>query len=565
MGKLFKRSTYGLDPVIELNDWPILKISRKRDAIVQEVIEDAVKHLEEAFPKSGELREVIARTLYLEKSRIKHEPWKVDPKDDRKFWGKIKQGLLESDPNKTDKEKANAVAHKLLREIVTRYTMEIAGNFHPRFYRFAKFVLPRFLSRMLNASTGRVQGIINPNDELRDKLFVTGPIEKIRKLSQIGTVILLPTHFSNLDSIMVGFGMDLIGLPAFQYGAGLNLFNSKFFGFFMGNLGAYKLDRRKKNPIYLETLKSFSKTNIVNGVHTLFFPRGTRSRSGSLEKRLKLGLLGTAVEAQRMHYEAAEQSGEPAKKIYIVPLTMSYHFVLEAKTLIEQHLKRTGKEQYITIDDEFSSFYKILKFFWQTFAKSSDMTLSLSEPMDIFGHTVDEEGNSQDAHGATLDLRGYFMTRGELKADRQREMEYTHILGDIILDKFRTGNTVFSSHVVAFVAFNLIRNRFPKADLYTVLRTPEEDWEIKYDDFSLTVNKIVDKLKKLEKEKKLILAPHMYLDLEDLINHGIKNIGIYHSKEPLMKTEEGSIVSEDIKLLLFYHNRLEGYGLKKFI
>ena len=405
-----------LEPVAKVSDWPILEISRKRDEIMEHVIEDSIQHLMEAFPKSGEIREVIARTLYLEKIRIKNEPWKVDPKDERKFWGKIKEGLFKSDPAKTDKEQANEVALKLLREIVARYTLEITGNFDPRIYSMAKRILPHVFARMLNASTGRIKGIIKPRNMLDDRLFVTGPIDKIRRLSQTGTLILLPTHFSNLDSIMVGFGMDMIGLSSFQYGAGLNLFNSRMLGFFMGNLGAYKLDRRKKNPIYLETLKSFSKVNITNGAHTLFFPGGTRSRSGSIEKRLKLGLLGTVIEAQRMHYERAEAGGLPAKKLYILPLSISYHFVLEAKTLIEEHLKRTGKEFYITIDDEFSSFYKLSKFFWQTFAKTSEITLSLGEPMDIFGNDISEAGESIDRFGNVVDLKRYFMTRGRTQS-----------------------------------------------------------------------------------------------------------------------------------------------------
>ena len=45
---------------------------------------------------------------------------------------------------------------------------------------------------------------------------------------------------------------------------------------------------------------------------SLFFPGGTRSRSGGIEKHLKLGLLGTALDAQYMNYL---QHGDVAKKI----------------------------------------------------------------------------------------------------------------------------------------------------------------------------------------------------------------------------------------------------------
>ena len=89
-----------LQPVSKVADWPILDISRRREEIVQYVIDDSVKHLEAEFPKAGELREIVGRTLYLEKIRMRNEPWKIDPKDERKFWANIKKDLFDSDPGR---------------------------------------------------------------------------------------------------------------------------------------------------------------------------------------------------------------------------------------------------------------------------------------------------------------------------------------------------------------------------------------------------------------------------------------------------------------------------------
>lgn len=553
-------------PVQQLSEWPILKISRDSDRILNEVIEESIKSIKAEYNTTTKLRKQLAKALHKEKIRIKTEPWRVDPKDERKFWNRIKKDLYDSDPAKVSDEVAGQVADKLLREIVSRYTIEISGNFDPRFYRFAKRVLPFVFSRMLNAFTGKLSGIIKPNKELVNKrLFVRGPIDQVRNLSQQGTLILLPTHFSNLDSIMVGFGMDSIGLPAFQYGAGLNLYNSKFFGFFMNNLGSYRLDRRKKNSIYINTLKAFSRINILNGAHTLFFTGGTRSRSGSIEEHLKLGLLGTVIEAQRKHIEAAKANGGEAKKLYVVPLTMSYHFVLEAKTLIDEYLKRKGKELYITIDDEFTSLYKIFKFMSQAFSKSSSIVLSLGEPMDVFGNKLDADGKSLDKNGQPLDIAKYFISDGAIKEDAQREREYTNMLGDELLKKFYKYNVAFSSHLVAFVAFELITRKYPDADIFTILRLPEEDWEISYAEFYDKMELALAKLKELESEEKILLAEHMNRPVEEVIQHGVKNIGIYHSKEPLKIIEDGlTVISEDIKLLYFYHNRMRGYELEKY-
>lgn len=545
-----------------IKDWPIARISRHQDEILDDVIEESIKHLEEYKPVSK--RDLIAKAVYLERIRIKSDPWVVDPEDEPEFWGKIKKKLSSYDPNTTDSEKMDNLEDALLRSIVRRYAEEIINNFDPKLYWFAKQTLPIFFGRLLNASDGGIRAILKPKTSIADKLFVTGSIDKVRRLASKGTVILVPTHFSNLDSMIIGYGMDMIGLPAFQYGAGLNLFNNRIFGYFMGNLGAYRLDRRKKNEIYIETLKAYSRMNVYKGANTIFFPGGTRSRSGTIDSNLKLGLIGTVIDAQRMHFKN-QQPGEDAGKIFILPLTVSYHFVLEAASLISEHLSRTGKEQYLLPEDQFLSYKSILKFFWGLFASSSDITLSLSDPMDVFGNQVDDEGNSIDKFGNPVEIKKYFVSRGEITKDDQRDQVYTQMLGDIILDKFKTGNTVYSSHLVAFVAFEIIQKRYESTDLFTVLRTPEEEREIPWDEFVFACNRVRDELYRLNNQNKVKLAPHMTFDMEEIIDQGIKNVNTYHAVRPIYKNKDGNISSEDLKLLYFYHNRLEGYELQKCI
>jgi glycerol-3-phosphate O-acyltransferase len=553
-----------LEPVISnIKDWPIAKLARHQDEIIEDVSEESIKHLIQLHHYPGGVRDLIAKALYLERIRIKNEPWDVDPEDDSEFWSGVKKKLSSYDPSLASKEESSKIENNLLQLIVKRYSEEILGSFDPKLYWFAQQTLPLFFGRLLSASSGGIKSMFKSKVLLKDKMFITGPVEKIRNLATKGTIILVPTHFSNLDSIMIGYAMNMIGLPAFQYGAGLNLFNSRLFGYFMGNLGAYKLDRRKKNPIYIETLKAYSRMNVYKGAHTIFFPGGTRSRSGAIESELKLGLMGTVMEAQRMHFEN-NPIGE-APKIFILPLTVSYHFILEASSLISEHLKRTGKEQFLLPDDPFGSYKSIFKFFWELFGSSSDITLSFSEPMDVFGNQLDEDGNSLDKFNQPIDIRNYFVTNGFLTKDTQRDQVYTKLLGDIVLDKFMTGNTVYSSHMVAFVAFEILKKRYNDSDIFTILRIPEEDREISWDDFVFSCSRVRDELFALNNHNKLKLAPHMTLEMEDIIDQGIRNVCMYHGLRPIYKTKEGNISSEDLKLLYFYHNRLEGYGLQKCI
>lgn len=547
-----------------IKDWPINLIAQKRDKILQETISEAVLEFNKSSPTLPQLRDQLQKTLYLENIRIKTDSWEVDPEDEREFWSKIKKRLLQADPAHIDEDISKEQHQELLQDIMSRYANEIIAHFNPNMFWFARQLLVRVFARLFNSHFGGFKGIFNPQEKLKDKLVVAGPVEKLRILSLKGTVILVPTHFSNLDSAIIGFGMDYIGMPAFQYGAGLNLFNSKIFSFFAGNLGAYKLDRRKKNPIYLETLKSYSKTNVLAGAHTIFFPGGTRSRAGNIETELKLGLLGTVIEAQRIHFE--KNPANLAPKIFVVPLTISYNFVLEASSLIEDQLKRTGKEQYLVHDKPQAAGKGIWKFFWETFSKSTDLTLSLSEPMDVFGNALDDDGNSLDKFGNPLNIKDYFVNKGQLKADDQREMIYTQMLGDKILEGFFKNNVVYASHVVTFVAFELLNKKLDYPDLFTLMRTSEEDREINWDEFKTSVKRVIDELYMLNNRGMIKLAPHMTTkELHEIIELGIMNVCMYHPNLPIMRTKEGNITSEDLKLLYYYHNRLIGYGLHKHI
>ena len=418
-------------------------------------------------------------------------------------------------------------------------------------------------ARLLNAA--RVKGLLalfSKQLDLDDKLHVVGETEHIRKLAKLGTVVMVPTHFSNLDSILIGWAIQHLGLPPFIYGAGLNLFNIRILAYFMNSLGAYKVDRRKKNPIYLETLKSYSNRAIQRGCHSLFFPGGTRSRSGEIESRLKMGLLSTAIEAQREMYQTA--NGEPAKKVFIVPVVINYHFTLEAPALIKEHLKRTGRERYYVEADEFSTSYKIGTFMFKFFTKGSDISVSIGKGMDMLGNYVDDEGNSFDKNGNLIDSKDYFLRGKEITIDKQRENEYVRVLSQRIVEEYHKYNRVFASHLVAFTAFKMLEKQNPKLDLYNVLRLPDEDLILDYKEFKEIYKKLRKHLEKLHEKGQVNMALHMQKKADVSILHGLKNVGLYHDQRPLVLKNE-KIIIKDTNTLYYYHNRMNGYDLEKYV
>ncbi|GHN03148.1 hypothetical protein WSM22_46370 [Cytophagales bacterium WSM2-2] len=549
-------------PILEsIPDWPVYQLSKNRKDFIQEVTQKSIDRIHEMRPSYKQLIEDLQATAYREQNRIKRNRWRVDPKDDSSFWSAVKNELAELSAKNPEEVKPRV--DELLERIVYRYASEIAGNFKPTSYRFAREVVKFWFSRLLNGARVKKFGAFFRNQyTLRDKIHIVGKVKMLRKLARQGTVVMVPTHFSNLDSILIGWIVHAMGLPAFIYGAGLNLFNIKIIAYFMNSLGAYKIDRRKKNLPYLETLKMYSNLAIQNGAHSLFFPGGTRSRSGMIEKQLKLGLLSTAIEAQRNLYNNTTE-GE-ARKIFVVPVTLNYHFVLEAPDLIEDYLSKKGQDRYFPEQDKYGSF-QLIKFLIKFFGNRSNISVSIGPGLDVMGNYVDENGNSLDAQGRIIDTKDYFISSGQLTVDRQREDEYTRMLSQRIVSEYHKINRVFSSHLVSFVAFEMWQKKFSQLDLFNLLRLPEEDLEIDYEEFKTVFKRVRKQIYTLKEEGKINIASHLKGKVDIVIKRGVDNSGVFHLNRPLLRNKKGNIITKDLSLLYYYHNRLVGYDLEQFI
>lgn len=549
-------------PILDsIPEWPVYQLSKNRKDFIEEVTQQAIARVKELRPTRKQLFDELETTVYREQQRMKRNRWRVDPPDEHHFWASVKEDLLPRNNADTDDCTRE---DELLYRIMHRYVSEIAGNFKPSSYRFTREVVKFWFARLLNGARVKKFGAFFRNKySLRDKIQIVGKVKQLRSLALKGTVIMVPTHFSNLDSILIGWIIHALGLPAFIYGAGLNLFNIKIFAYFMNSLGAYKVDRRKKNLPYLEALKMYSTLAIQKGAHSLFFPGGTRSRSGMIEKQLKLGLLSTAIQAQRNIYLNAGDQDE-ARKVFIVPVTLNYHFVLEAPDLIEDYLSVKGQDRYLPEQDKYGS-WQLIQFMFKFFTKGSNISVSIGRGLDIMGNYVDDDGKSLDSEGRIIDTRDYFKSNGTITIDHQREDEYTRMLSQKIVHEYHRINRVFASHLVAFVAFEMWQKKHPKLDLFGLLRLPEEDLMLEYEEFRNVCKRVRKQLYKLKEDNKANMATHMKGKIDLVIRHGLENVGIFHLKRPLLLNREGNIITRDLNVLYYYHNRLVGYDLEKFI
>lgn len=429
-----------------------------------------------------------------------------------------------------------------LEALVASYGREIHNPFSPRTYRFATRILPGALTRLLSASRGRdlVLGDFDPGSRIR----IDGPLPRIRELAQTSTLILAPTHVSNLDSPLIGYALYAAGLPPFAYGAGLNLFSNPLMAFFMQRLGAYTVDRRKRNRLYKDTLKDYSTEILRRGCHSLFFPGGTRSRSGRLERHLKKGLLGTGLAAWQENLIDGRRNAD----VFIVPCTLSIGLVLEAETLIADALAEEGKQRYIIMDDEFADSRVVASFMRRILRLDAAVHVVFGEPMDIAGNPIDAEGRSLDPRGRPVDRRGYVCDPdGKVVLDEQRDHVYTERVAARLSDAYHRDFVVQPTHLAAWAAWEALRARHQGLDTWRLVRLHPAARAVERS----AVLAHIDRATRAVSHLRRVGPPTS----EGVLNEALVRFGSFHKKQALAAA--GSTVAVEPELTLYYRNRLD--------
>jgi glycerol-3-phosphate O-acyltransferase len=293
------------------------------------------------------------------------------------------------------------------------------------------------------------------------------------------------------------------------------------------------------------------------GQHNLFFPGGTRSRSGEVEQKLKLGLLGCGINV----YASNLLAGKPNPDLFVIPCTLSYSLVLEARTLIDDHLKETGKSRYVRVRREAGGLMGALNFLRNLRSMDSRIHMRFGQPLDLFGNAVDRHGVSRDAKGRVVDRRKYVEESGRPAHASQRDQEYTRELGRALVSSFRRHNVALSTHVLAFAVFACLRRRYRQYDLYRLLRTEGPDHGVPLEEAMAEVKATLAGLLEAEARGSILVAPEIRgLAPEALFENALDHFRSFHDGE-VVRTEGGTVYTRNMRLLYYYRNRLDHYGL----
>jgi glycerol-3-phosphate O-acyltransferase len=435
---------------------------------------------------------------------------------------------------------------RVLHTIVTEMTRDVAGNFDPRVYRFARQAAPRLIGGIMEP-----RRLVAAAPESLDRVLkVQGDVELLRQLQNDGSLVFVPTHSSNLDSIVLAQALEISGLPPVIYGAGKNLFTNPIISFFMHNLGAYRVDRRIRVSLYKDILKLYSQVMIERGYHSLFFPGGTRSRSGMIERRLKLGLLGSAVEAF-----TTNQVRRVDRPVWFVPTTINYALVLEAETLVRDWLMEEGQARFIIEDDEFSQIDRWFAFFRKMVGMRGACIIRFGDPIDPFGNRVDGRGQSLTPTRRAIDPGGYVEQRGKPVIDAVRDAAYTRELGEVLGQRYEQDTVLMSTQVVAHVLFRDLVQSTPGMDLFARLRLRGEVG-LDCETLCQELGEARDRLCGLEAKGRVRTSDVVKEDTpSELLERALSFWNGYHDSTAAT-LEANRVVLRDPSLLLYYQNRL---------
>jgi len=153
-------------------------------------------------------------------------------------------------------------------------------------------------------------------------------LERVRQAARRGTLVLVPSHKSHVDYLLLSYVFHLHGFVAPHIAAGVNLSFWPLGPIFRGG-GAFFLRRSfKGDPLYARVFRAYVRKLIDEGFTLEFFLEGGRSRTGKLLQP-KLGLLSMVV-------DSARGGGEASLDLTFVPISVGYERIIEGGAYLRE-------------------------------------------------------------------------------------------------------------------------------------------------------------------------------------------------------------------------------------
>jgi glycerol-3-phosphate O-acyltransferase len=209
-------------------------------------------------------------------------------------------------------EQGEKVTPKQIEKRARAALKEIAADPKPWMFGFARPIMAWVFRKIFDGIEVDVEGL-----------------EKVRAAARKGPLVIVPSHKSHIDYLVLSYVFLLNDLVPPLVAAGANL---SFWplGFFFRRGGAFFLRRTfRGDKLYGAVFRAYVRKMLRESFNIEFFIEGGRSRTGKLLAP-KLGLLGMIVEA------ALDDDGNHARKAQVVPISIGYEKVIEEKSYAKE-------------------------------------------------------------------------------------------------------------------------------------------------------------------------------------------------------------------------------------
>ncbi|MFO7559049.1 MAG: 1-acyl-sn-glycerol-3-phosphate acyltransferase [Desulfobacterales bacterium] len=298
----------------------------------------------------------------------------------------------------------------------SEYLEEIAANYSQNWIKILAFVVKTILKIMFEDTIVDMKGL-----------------QKVKRMSQKGPLILVPCHKSHLDYLIISYIFHINNMICPHIAAGKNL---SFWplGTILRGGGAFFLRRTfKGDQLYSKVFSEYIYKILEEGFNIEVFIEGGRSRTGKLLMP-KLGMLSIILDAH---------INRICEDVIFVPIYIGYDRVLEEKSYI--HEIEGGQKEPESLKQVIKA-RKALK------ARNGKVYINFSDPVSLKDYLNENQ------------IRVQNLSRDHLKALCDR-------LGLHFLNSINNISVVTPHGVMAAALLNLSRKRFAKDLLNACLDT----------------------------------------------------------------------------------------------
>src|SRR5690554_5027451 len=201
---------------------PLFRLATERSQLVAEVSRRAFNDFVRASrdARGAGIEYVLNDAAYQEIARMQQERGGEEEVRSIAWWRTMSRRLATMpEPKKRE----------ILWKLVESYADDLAGRFNPLVYKMATGALPIGLSFLFKAQDlprvatvptrmGELRETLSHVRDLTQRVVLQGDVATLRVLAKKGTLVFVPTHSSNMDSILVRWALYEAGLPPVTYG-----------------------------------------------------------------------------------------------------------------------------------------------------------------------------------------------------------------------------------------------------------------------------------------------------------------------------------------------------------